>query len=80
MAEHYDPTDMNAVLMRIETNQQNKAIVDAERWQKMSQWMTIHQAECDERGKRIEKLENWRWYLIGFVAGVGAVVGYFLKK
>jgi UDP-N-acetylglucosamine transferase subunit ALG13 len=80
MAGNYNPNDVNAVLSRIETKMENKHIVDAERWQRMQRWMDLHQQECSQKTVRIEKLENWRWYVIGIVVGVGAVVGYFLKK
>ncbi len=74
MAEHYEPNDVNAVLSRIETKIENKAIVDAERWQRMQRWMDVHQKECDDRGRRIQSLENWKWYVIGISAGIGAVI------
>lgn len=79
MAEHYDPNDINAVLSRIVTNQENKAIVDAERWQKMAQWMAAHQADCRKKGERIDSLENWRWYVLGIAAGVGIVLRFLFK-
>ena len=79
MAEQYEPNDVNAVLSRIETKIENKAIVDAERWQRMDQWMRTHQIECADKTRRIEKLENWRWYVLGIVAGAGALVKFFWK-
>ncbi len=74
MAEHYEPNDVNAVLSRIETKIENKAIVDAERWQRMQRWMDVHQRECEKKGDRLSALENWRWYLIGICAGIGLVL------
>ena len=74
MSREYDPQSLNAVLSRIEANQENKAIVDAERWQKMEQWMELHQLQCDDRGRRIEKLENWRFYIIGIATGAGFIL------
>ena len=74
MAEQYEPNDVNAVLSRIETRIENKAILDAERWQRMQAWMQLSQKQAEKQDERIAALENWRWYVIGIAVGLGVVI------
>jgi Ni,Fe-hydrogenase III component G len=79
MAEHYEPNDVNAVLSRIETKIENKAIIDAERWQRMQRWMDIQEKKSNEKDTRLQSLENWKWYLMGIIFAVSAFWKFIWK-
>ena len=81
----YDSNDINAVLSRIETQQEaisekldNALILQARRCSECEIWQQHHSKECEERRSKTEMrlaaLENWRWYVLGIAVGTAAVL------
>jgi hypothetical protein len=59
MPDEFHPNSYDAVLSRIETN----TSVILERLEKGD-------ARMNDLDKRTQKLENWRYYIVGFSAGI----------